>query len=266
MLARVGSVLRAALATGALVAGFSGSAAQAQESACTKGDGAQIVKVCYNAVPGAAVYGHNILGNTPEWNTLTVHWGPEAQARRPARGATTVWSESNHIFEDVAPRLVDLDKDGMLDIVTVQSSFQQGARLLILHPRKLDFGPVGTRYIGQRNRWLAPIGIEDFDRDGKFELAYIDRPHLAKTLRIWRYSPGRPLEELAARAGLTNHRIGEPDIGGGVRDCGRGPEMIVATGNWTNVIGIKLLRNGMQTADLGPYEGRSSFAAAMACR
>lgn len=238
----------------------------AQDSVCTPGDGPQITKVCYNTLRGAPVYGHNVLGDTPEWNTVTVHWGPQARAARETRGATTVWSEDGHIFEDTAPRLEDLDKDGMPELILVQSSFDKGARLLILHPRQLDFGPVGTPYIGRANRWLAPVGIADMDRDGYFEIAYVDRPHLAKTLRIWRYRAGGRLKQVAARAGVSNHRIGDEDIVGGLRDCGRGPEMIMASGDWSRILAVKLLRNGMQTADLGPNEGRSSFAAAMACR
>lgn len=258
--------LRALAAVFGLCVAGGVNTAWAQQSVCTPGDGQQITKVCYNTVPGAPVYGHRVLGDTPEWNTLTIHWGPTAQAARDDRGETTVWEQENHIFEDIAPRVQDLDKDGMPEIIVVQSRFDQGARLLILHPRALDFKPTGTPYIGQRNRWLAPVGIEDLDRDGYLELAFVDRPHLARTLRIWRYRAGGRLEEVAARAGLSNHRIGEDWISGGVRFCGRGPEMIMASGDWSRVIGVRLMRNGMQTADLGPYEGRVSFAAAMACR
>jgi hypothetical protein len=43
-----------------------------------------------------------------------------------------------------------------------------------------------TPHIGSANRWLAPIGAADLDGDGRVEIAYVDRPHLARTLRIWR--------------------------------------------------------------------------------
>jgi hypothetical protein len=43
-----------------------------------------------------------------------------------------------------------------------------------------------TPWIGQRFRWLAPVAAADLDGDGAMELAYVDRPHLARTLRVWR--------------------------------------------------------------------------------
>jgi hypothetical protein len=79
------------------------------------------------------------------------------------------------------------------------------------------------RRIGQRNRWLAPIGAADLDGDGRVEIAYVDRPHLARTLRVWRSRPGGTLTEIATATGLTNHRIGEAFITGGIRDARRGP-------------------------------------------
>ena len=73
-----------------------------------------------------------------------------------------------------------------------------------------------TPNIGQRNRWLAPVAAADLDGDGATEIAYVDRPHLARRLRIWRFEGGS-LTEIAALPGLTNHRIGEAFITGGLR-------------------------------------------------
>jgi hypothetical protein len=59
---------------------------------------------------------------------------------------------------------------------------------------------------------------------------------------------GPRLVETARLAGLTNHRIGDDFISGGVRDCGAGPELILASRDWTRVIGVV---DG-QARDLGP--------------
>jgi hypothetical protein len=48
--------------------------------------------------------------------------------------------------------------------------------------------------------------------------------------------------------GLTNHRIGEAVISGGVRDCGQGPELILASKDWTRLMQVR----GGQVTDLGP--------------
>jgi hypothetical protein len=49
--------------------------------------------------------------------------------------------------------------------------------------------------------------------DGIIEIAYIDRPHLAKELRVWSFVNG-DLRPLPRASGLTNHRIGEDFISG----------------------------------------------------
>ena len=99
---------------------------------------------------------------------------------------------------------------------------------------------------------------------GGVELAYIDRPHLAKTLRIWRFERGS-LSPVADEEGLTNHRIGWDFIIGGLRECGA-PEMVLASGDWRRVVAARLEQGRITTRDLGPYNGPDSVEAARACR
>lgn len=107
------------------------------------------------------------------------------------------------------------------------------------------------------------------DGDGFVEIAYVDRPHLAKTLMIWRYVPVNDttvrLEPVAELAGLTNHRIGERDIGGGMRVCGDVVEVITADANWPRVIATRLENGALVSRDVGPHSGRASLNAALAC-
>ena len=71
---------------------------------------------------------------------------------------------------------------------------------------------------------------------------------------------------LAALKGVTNHKIGERDIAGGIRDCGRGPEVIVANSNWTRVLAVTFDGKRAKARDIGPHQGRASFAKALACK
>ena len=234
-------------------------------SSCVTGDGRWIEKVCYGEAFAVPQYGHDVLGGTPEWTGLTIFYGPAGQAAADGnRGATDVVLGRGYIFEDVAPRLADLDGDGRPEIITVETSFDHGARLAVYavapEPRRV----AATPHIGQRNRWLAPIGAADLDGDGYVEVAYIDRPHLAKTLTVWRYENGT-LIRVTAGSGLTNHRIGETDIAGGIRDCGQGPEMITANADWSRIMATRLVNGALQARDLGRHDGRNSFAAAMRC-
>ena len=202
-------------------------------------------------------YTHGILGDAIEWGTLVLvieDWAHKTtlHIRLPA----------DRVFEDVAPRLADVDGDGKPEVVVVETQVNTGAQLAIYDETgKIAFTP----HIGRSNRWLSPVGVADLDGDGFVELAYIDRPHLAKTLRIWRYRDGA-MEHVADQSGLTNHRIGESDIGGGLRDCDGGIEMITASANWSRVIATRFEKGRFKMRDLGPHKGRASLNAALNCR
>ena len=112
-----------------------------------------------------------------------------------------------------------------------------------------------TAPIGTRNRWLAIAGIADLDGDGRIEIAYVDRPHLARVLRVLEVGPGFALREEASAGGHTNHRFGDGFIEGGVSDCGAGPEVLTADPGWSQVQGTRLVDGALVTRDLGPYSG-----------
>ncbi|MGI9393893.1 MAG: FG-GAP repeat domain-containing protein, partial [Boseongicola sp.] len=201
-----------------------------------------------------------VLGDALEAGGLRV----EAGVKGPCDLAVILPEHS--VFEDTGPRIADLDGDGRNEVVVVESHRDLGAALAIYGLRSGALKKItATPNIGRSNRWLAPVGIADLDGDGFIEIAYIDRPHLAKTLRVWRWQNGR-LTEVAAASGVTNHRIGERDIAGGIRDCGDGPEMIVTDGGWQNVLAVRFDGTGLGQRVLRKHKGRSSFADAMACR
>lgn len=238
-------------------------AAWADETACAADPAPPFAEVCYLNVPGAATYGHEVLGDTPEWDTLRITW---AEGHRPQDQPfdTVNLAKHRHVFEDIAPRLIDMDGDGLVEVVGVESSFAEGARLFVLRGTGSDIEAARTPYIGQRNRWLAPIGAADLDGDGAIEVAYIDRPHLAKTLRVWRYLDGA-LTEVASLEGLTNHKIGEPFISGGIRDCGDGPEIVTADSRWQSVVATRLVDGKLEASQIADFDGSDSFRPVLAC-
>jgi hypothetical protein len=199
-------------------------------------------------------YAHGVLGDAIEHESLLIQLSD----------GTSVTHTLPHsdVFEDTNPRLLDVDADGTPEVLVVQSNRDLGAKLAIYDQDGLV---ADTPNIGQRNRWLAPIGAADLDGDGVIEIAYIDRPHLVKALRIWRFENGR-LNSAADLAGYTNHRIGERDIAGGMRTCAaRPPEMIVATADWSKLVAITFDGATLKTTMLGRDTSRSAFAKAMKC-
>jgi hypothetical protein len=199
-------------------------------------------------------YAHGILGDAIEFGALVLELDTGERV--------TITLPLSRVFEDVAPRLYDLDGDGDMEVVVVETHRDQGAQLAVYD----ESGKIAsTPHIGRSNRWLAPIGAADLDGDGAAELAYIDRPHLAKTLRVWRFE-NNTLNHVADIAGLTNHRIGEPDIGGGIRHCdGALPEMITASANWRSVMATRFENDKLVTRELGTHSGRPSLNAALSC-
>ncbi|MES0825236.1 VCBS repeat-containing protein [Ruegeria sp. SCPC11] len=176
-------------------------------------------------------YPHGVLGDSIEYGALELTVKSADAERR--RRTVMIRLPEDRVFEDLSPRLVDIDSDSTPEVVVVESQDQLGAQLAIYNARGEKIA--ATPHIGTRFRWLAPIGAADLDGDGYVEIAYIDRPHLAKTLRIWRFKDD-DLTEIATLSGLTNHRIGEDFITGGVRDCGNGPELIVASADWQQIV------------------------------
>ncbi|GAB4309528.1 MAG: hypothetical protein Kow0058_19800 [Roseovarius sp.] len=198
-------------------------------------------------------YDHGVLGDAVEWGALVLRLA-DATTRR-------FTLPRNLVFEDTAPRLTDLDGDGAPEVVVVESSLEFGARLAV-------YGPSGrlaaTPHIGQPHRWLAPVGAADLDGDGQVELAAIDRPHLARILRLWHYRDGT-LIPVAEAPGFTNHRIGWDLIAGGVRQCGARAELILASGDWRQVLAVRLVAGQIERRVLGPYRGPDSLRAALGC-
>lgn len=197
-------------------------------------------------------YGHAVLGDAVEYGALVMR-------RADGSSARAVLPE-NLVFEDTAPRLWDVTGDGSPEVVVVEADQRRGARLAVWNA---DGRLATTPFIGTRFRWLAPVAAADLDGDGAIEIAYVDRPHLAKTLRVWRFSDGG-LREVASMPGVSNHRIGWDYIESGLRDCGNGPELILATGDWRQVLAIRF-DGALTSRPLSPYSA-NAVRQALACR
>jgi hypothetical protein len=202
---------------------------------CAAAEGAaeQIVAARYEAPDD--VYPHRIMGSIREMRVLAVRLADGRMVRLDLRDGPA----PDHVFEDIAPRVADADGDGDPDVIVVETDPDRGAQLAVYSLRGGALVKAGaTPHIGQRFRWLAPVGVTDLNADGRPDIAFVDRPHLARILRVWTWGP-EGLTEIAALDGVTNHRIGDESIWGGIRDCGDGPEMILADSTFAEVVAIR---------------------------
>lgn len=245
---------------------------------------ALVIALAMAAVPGAAqtitaaefegptdAYPHGVLGDDLEWSelhvTITRSAGSEGGIFHGHASLTyRVTPPGGLVYEDLQPRLWDVTGDGKPEVVVVESDPDMGARLAVIGV--VDGMPdyvAATPHIGTRFRWLAPVGAADFDGDGHVEIAFVDRPHLVRTLRVWRFT-GDAFFEIAHMDGLTNHRIGEDIISGGVRDCGQGPEMIVMDADWSWIMAARLTPARFFADRIAPFRGPASVDDALDCR
>jgi hypothetical protein len=204
-------------------------------------------------------YPHGALGDDREWGGLVYDGavyaghvlGPDA------------------VFEDVAPRLADFDGDCGPEIVVVESDAERGAQLAIYGVERGMLRKIAaTPHIGQRFRWLAPAGVADFDGDGALDVAFVRTPHIDGTLEFWTFAPQRSdggLTRIASAEGVSNHRFGAETIDGGLRDCGAGPEVVLADFGWTETLVAALDGAAVRLRGLGVAPTAESFASALDC-
>ena len=219
-------------------------------------------------------YRHCVLGDCTEYRGLRVHIPDEDVAGDPMTGLDYKTFDlilpPDRVFEDLYPRClhntVPAFVDGPPMYLVVESSVTLGGSLALYtvkHGALVKWA--ATPHIGQRNRWLAPVGAGDLDGDGKIEFAYVDRPHLAQTLRIVRRDGDR-LRQVASVVGVTNHRIGEDFITGGIRDCGDTKEMLTVDPAWRRIVASRLVDGRVESRDIGPFRGQASMQRALRCR
>lgn len=209
-------------------------------------------------------YQHGVFGETAEWGTLVIVVDLCPQCARMDKSDRVFRLPETHVFEDIAPRLVDLNGDGAPEVVVVETDMAQGARLAIYDQNGLV---TATPYIGQTHRWLAPVGFGDFNDDGQIDIAYVETPHLGRILRMLTLiSIPRPhLVEIGHVAGFTNHRFGDAEIWGGVRDCAGETVVIGTNADWSRILVGLVLNGTVMFADAGPLAAPEQLNALLDC-
>jgi len=147
-------------------------------------------------------YDHGILGDKLEAGALVIVRRDGAQQ--------TLKLKPDAVFEDLEPRIADLDGDGRDEVVLIKSSLTQGSSLTVIGLRKNRYEIVAeTPPLGAPHRWLDVAGIADFTGAGNNtrQIAIVRQPHVVGELQLWRYD-GRRLRQLASLPDVANHIAG----------------------------------------------------------
>ncbi|MDD7969639.1 hypothetical protein [Roseinatronobacter alkalisoli] len=92
----------------------------------------------------------------------------------------------------------------------------------------------------------------------------MEMPHLARRLVLVR-PDGNRFVPVARLDGVSNHRIGEDFITGGVRDCAAGPGIIMLSADWHHLLRITFENGRLRAAGLGPFSNAQALEAVLAC-
>jgi len=164
----------------------------------TGGEGATIREAWYSRPTKR--YKHGILGDEIEGGSLVVV---------TERGIKLKYQllESD-VFEDLTPRLVDLDGNGKTEVITIQTNLIAGAALVIYQVNGNTLVRAArNQYIGLTNRWLNVAGIERYTGNRTPEIAIVVTPHIGGRLDLYKFIGGR-LVRLFSEQGFSNHLIG----------------------------------------------------------
>ena len=148
-------------------------------------------------------YPHGILGDRVEGGQLVV---------AVAGVFYELTLEDIYVFEDIRPRLYDVDGDGELEFITLRSHVDLGGGITIykiINEQLVEYAQIAE--IGRSFRWVNVVTINDLDNDGIVEVAWIETPHIGGTLKVAKIENGT-LQVLAETAQYSNHAIGEQNL------------------------------------------------------
>lgn len=148
-------------------------------------------------------YNHNILGDAIEAEELVV--------LKDGITYTNKLSEQ-YVYEDIKPRLFDVDSDGELEIITIRTHVNKGAGIMIykiVDNNLTEFAWVDE--VGLSNRWLNIVAVYDLDNDGNVELVWVQTPHIGGILKVAKIKAGN-LQAFSETSPYSNHSIGERNL------------------------------------------------------
>ena len=149
-------------------------------------------------------YGHGIMGDKLEAGSLTlVATQPDPEVIR------TIPASDGYVLEGIAPIWVDLNKDGMREIIVTRSNSDDGAQMVVLN-QEGDLLATGPQ-IGQGGRWRHQLAAGPFGPSGEIELVDVLTPHIGGPTEFFQWRDG-DLVVVTEVNGYTSHIIGSRNL------------------------------------------------------
>ncbi len=150
-------------------------------------------------------YPHGALGDKIEAAAMVVQ---DVYGHR-----VTVELPDDQVFEDLTPRIADLDGDGRNEVLAIRSSLRAGSALVAYDLAGSSLIEIdSTPPIGQPNRWLNVAGIADFTGDRSLDIAAVRTPHTGGTLEVVTLDRHR-FRAVGSEKGFSNHLFGSTEQG-----------------------------------------------------
>ena len=115
----------------------------------------------------------------------------------------------NQAFEDLRPRIADIEGNGEQTVFVVRSGIEEGAALIALRLEGEGLLRIAaeTPPAGRPQGWLNPVGIADFTGDGRKLVAAVASPDLGGELQLWDFT-GHAFKRRFSVPGVSNHLPG----------------------------------------------------------
>lgn len=205
------------------------------------------------------LYKHGVLGDSIEAHTLY------AEQTGSEDCAHQITLDDYSVFEDINPRIADVTGDGNNNIIVIESHVEKGASLAVYGLENGVLSKVAsTPYIGTPNRWLAPVGIADFNDDGVNDVAYVQTPHIGGILKIWSFKEATPAQ-LVSAGRYSNHRIGQNYITGGIKVCDDIPTLVLPNQQWSETLTVTYDGNTLVNSVYADNTDAATMSKALQC-
>jgi hypothetical protein len=146
-------------------------------------------------------YNHGALGDAIEAGSLAAvdDTGQRFTLRLP----------EHLVYEDITPRLADLDGDGRNEIITIRTDVEAGAAVAVYGiVNSILVEVAATPPIGRKNRWLSIAAIGKFLGTHGREIAIVKTPHIGGQLELLVFAEGMLKPKYPTISGVTTHVIG----------------------------------------------------------